>query len=112
FLVGHNPQTHLLDVKLIKDTHVLANTYYYFVKTKDLPIQKGTVSIEQIAIHTFIVTSTVHQRALQLEANVEGHFSDNYFDLLPNESKVVQFYPSELGEKVEVTAQQMGEMIE
>lgn len=112
FLEGHDPHTHLLDVKLIKDTHVLANSYYYFVKTKDLPIQKGTVTIEPIDKQAFIVTSTVYQRALQLEANVEGYFSDNYFDLLPNESKVVHFYPHEMGEKIALAARQMGEMIE
>lgn len=112
FLEGLDPDTHLLDVKLIKDTHVLANTYYYFVKTKDLPIQKGRLTIEPIAKHTFIVTSSVYQRALQLVANVEGYFSDNYFDLLPNESKIVEFYPSKIGEKVVLTAQQMGEMVE
>ena len=67
---------------------------YYFSKPKDLNLPKG--EIEKVISETkngFSITlkSTVLQKDVFLFTKQKGHFSDNFFDLMPNETKVIEF---------------------
>ena len=69
-------------------------SYFYFTKPKDLNLQKG--EIQQIITKTktgFKITlkSSILQKDVFLFTDEKGHFSDNFFDLLPNETKVIKF---------------------
>tara|TARA_B110000090_G_scaffold55423_1_gene63226 strand:+ start:4776 stop:7253 length:2478 start_codon:yes stop_codon:yes gene_type:complete len=69
-------------------------SYFYFTKPKDLNLPKE--EIEQIITKTktgFTITlkSEVLQKEVFLFTDEKGHFSDNFFDLLPNETKVIKF---------------------
>ena len=69
-------------------------SYFYFTKPKDLNLQKG--EIQQIITKTktgFKITlkSSILQKDVFLFTKEKGHFSDNFFDLLPNETKVIKF---------------------
>lgn len=71
-----------------------ATSYFYFVKPKDLNLQKAP--IQKIITKTangfqIALQSTTLQKNVFLYTSEKGHFSDNYFDLMPNETIVVDF---------------------
>ncbi|SDS54483.1 beta-mannosidase [Formosa sp. Hel1_31_208] len=77
-------------VSEFSDTH----SYFYLVKPKDLKLLKA--SIERTITKTnkgFQITlqSTTLQKNVFLYTKEKGHFSDNYFDLLPNKIIVIEF---------------------
>ncbi len=69
-------------------------SYFYFVKPKDLKLQQA--EIQKIITKTndgFSVelSSSTLQKDVFLYTNAKGHFSDNFFDLMPDESNTVHF---------------------
>jgi len=69
-------------------------SYFYFSKPKDLKLPKAVVqkNIRKTA-NGFSITlkSTVLQKDLFLFTNIKGHFSENFFDLMPNETIRINF---------------------
>ena len=93
-------QIDLNSLSLRKDEIVISTyinnttSYFYLAKPKDLKLQKA--SIEQTITKTdsgFQITlkSTTLQKNIFLYTTNDGHFSDNYFDLLPNKSLTIDF---------------------
>ena len=70
-------------------------SYFYLVKPKDLKLQKGEIQFKEVTKieEGFLIElfSEVLQKDVFISANTDGHFSDNYFDLLPNQPKVITF---------------------
>jgi beta-mannosidase len=69
-------------------------SYFYFAKPKKLILPTSEINKEIIKVETgFSITikSAVLQKDVFLFTNVQGHFSDNFFDLLPNETKTIYF---------------------
>ena len=69
-------------------------SYFYFVKPKDLKL--ATQSIQQNITKTengftIELSCKILQKDVFLYCDEKGHFTDNYFDLLPNETKTIQF---------------------
>jgi beta-mannosidase len=67
---------------------------YFFEKPKNLALENGDLDIEiQKVAEGFSIElkSQVFQKNVMLMASAKGHFSDNYFDLKPNETKTVLF---------------------
>ncbi len=62
----------------------ITNANYYFVKPKDLKLSKPTITITQINPTTIELTSDVLAKNVFLSGK-DVFFSDNYFDLLPNQ---------------------------
>ncbi|WP_223034693.1 beta-mannosidase [Hanstruepera marina] len=68
---------------------------YYFSKPKDLKLKpqsiqkKITITNQGFEIE---LSSNTLQKDVFLFCNEKGHFSDNYFDLLPNETKTIVFF--------------------
>lgn len=91
--------TALLKVRLLdqEGQNLLSQNELYFVPTKDLDLPTADIeySIEQNeGIWTIELQSGQLAKNLRLQfEGIPGHFSDNYFDLLPNTVKVVQFHP-------------------
>jgi beta-mannosidase len=83
-----------------KSTSVLKVTFdnktrlFYFKKPKDLKLKKSPID-RTITKTTngFLITlkSTTLQKNVFLHTKVKGHFSDNYFDLMPNETIIIKF---------------------
>lgn len=70
------------------------SSFFYFVKPKDLKLHQA--EIQKIITKTndgFSVelSSSTLQKDVFLYTNAKGHFSDNFFDLMPDESKTVYF---------------------
>lgn len=67
---------------------------YYLVKPKDLILQKGQLQVDLNPLkdgYELVLLSNVFQKNLMLDTDVEGEFSDNFFDLLPNQVRKVYF---------------------
>jgi beta-mannosidase len=69
-------------------------SYVYLAKPKDLKLQKGTIeqTITKIT-KGFRITlkSFILQKNVFLYTKTKGHFSDNYFDLMPKETIEIEF---------------------
>ncbi|MGB1517163.1 MAG: beta-mannosidase [Flavobacteriaceae bacterium] len=79
----------LLDAKYGNYTNT-----YFFEKPKNLALDKAEIHYEIQKVEqgfSVDVTSPVFQKNVMLMVSAKGHFSDNYFDLKPNETKTVLF---------------------
>ena len=75
-------------------------TQYYFVKPKELQLTKPNIQIEKIDTLTIEVSSDVLAKNVFLSSTQATFFSDNYFDVLPNQK--VKITLSKPVEKIEV----------
>jgi beta-mannosidase len=72
-------------------------SYFYFVKPKELTLPKDEIDKQIFKLKngfSIALKSTVLQKDVFLFTNKKGHFSDNFFDLLPNETKTIYFKTS------------------
>lgn len=63
---------------------------YFFVKPKDLSLEKPTIQIKKISDQTIVITTDKLAKNVFLSSENETFFSDNYFDVLPNEKRIIQ----------------------
>jgi len=84
----------------LKDGHgnTIAQNTHFFSKPKDLKLAKPAITIQKISPTQIQVSTDVLAKDVYLMG--DHHFSDNFFDLLPNTSRIIQV--SETFEKVEV----------
>ena len=67
---------------------------YFFVKPKELALKNNEIEldVEKVNKGYLISMSSISlQKGVMLSTTAKGHFSDNYFDLHPNEIKQVLF---------------------
>jgi len=73
----------------------LNNTsYYYFEKPKNLALQKAPIThVISKTSDGFLITlqSNTLQKEVFLFTKKKGHFYNNFFDVMPNETKVIEF---------------------
>jgi beta-mannosidase len=96
---GFDP-TRLVGIATIEkqDGSTITN-YYYFDLIKNLDLLADSISVNQSADNGQIViriSSPTWKKNIQLGTSVAGEFSDNYFDLMPNQTQVIYFKPSQL----------------
>ena len=72
----------VLKVELARNS---SETLFYFVKPKDLKLRKPTIVITKIDDLTIEVSSDVLAKNVYLSSDENTFFSDNYFDVLPNQ---------------------------
>lgn len=65
-------------------------TRHYFYKPKDLLLTKPSIQIRTIDELTIEISSDVLAKDVFLSSENEVFFEDNYFDLLPNEKRVIK----------------------
>jgi beta-mannosidase len=97
-LMGAAPESVLLHSSLAAGDEVLADDLLYFRPVKDLVLPQSAVAIkvkdlgDEFAIG---LSSSALVKNLYLSLDdVDGVFSDNYFDLLPHTTVVVHFKPA------------------
>ena len=93
-LIGNNARSDFfIQGKVKSQDSVIAEMIYCFDKPKDMNIQsprlESSVNLDDnsVTISTDVFAKGVY---LQFEG-VDATFSDNYFDMVPGETKVVQF---------------------
>ena len=94
---GYDP-TRLVGVATIEkqDGSTITN-YYYFDVIKNLDLVADRISVNQSAGNGQIairISSPTWKKNIQLSTSVAGEFSDNYFDLMPNQTQVIYFKPT------------------
>ncbi|WP_282043928.1 beta-mannosidase [Winogradskyella flava] len=93
-------QLDLRTIKFNKNETVLVSTFnnstsnFYFTKPKDLKLKQESIQ-KKISKSKTGFTIELRSKTLQKDVFVftksKGHFSDNYFDLLPNQTKTIEF---------------------
>ena len=78
---------------LVSDFNNTTSTFY-LTKPKDLKLQKVDITKEikkTASGFSITLSSTTLQKDVFLYSESKGHFSDNFFDLLPNETVEIEF---------------------
>lgn len=94
WLAGHDPRQVVLHSVLEVDGTVLDSKPYYFVATKEQPVQPASISVQEepgSGGSRYTLSSNVLARQVWISAEEEGIFSDNYFDLIPGVPITVEF---------------------
>lgn len=63
---------------------------FFFVKPKDLKLQKPNIQIRTIDEVTIEVSTDVLAKGVFLSSENDTFFEDNYFDLLPNKRRIIK----------------------
>jgi beta-mannosidase len=102
-LKGIDPENAVLDVTLANGDKEIYRTTKYFKRTKDLNLPEPNLKIETVkTINGYRVTVSTDVLAKNVYLSFEdydGWFTDNFFDLLPGESRSVEFQTKERIEK-------------
>jgi beta-mannosidase len=93
-LEGQGSDDVLLEISLQADGQIIDRKVHYFVPEKEIPLRRSVITVTETPDSgglSFTVTSDVLARGVYLTSEDEGIFSDNYFDLLPGQSKTIAF---------------------
>lgn len=71
-----------------KNDNIIAETNHFFVKPKDLKLTKPNIKITKISSTEIEISTDVLAKDVYLMGDT--HFSDNFFDLLPESSKRIK----------------------
>jgi beta-mannosidase len=85
---------HLLVAKVIVGDSVIAENLYYFLPAKSLNLPHVKISQKVTPTHRgYLIHLTADKLAKNvfLYSDLEGRFTENYFDLIPDESKAIEF---------------------
>ena len=88
-------QCYMLLECLGANERVIAQKVKFFCYPGQLDLPNAPITVHRIDDTTVEVSSSVLQYGVELSANVDGYFDDNYFTLLPNVPKRVKFVPKE-----------------
>jgi len=94
----------IFTVKLVDGNKLLASNLGYFSAPKDLKLQKPNITKFISATdhgYSIVLSTDKLVKNLFLSIDENGHFSDNYFDLLPGEKAIINFTSKEKIEKFE-----------
>ncbi|WP_336789168.1 beta-mannosidase [Paenibacillus sp. MMO-177] len=89
-----NPKGTVLVGRLIQAGHELASSKHYFVYTKELALSDPELVVEEAAGSegtAFVLTAKRLAKQVWVQAEEEGIFTDNFFDLIPGIPVTVQF---------------------
>jgi len=91
----NKPESSVVEITLKgADGKQLYRRLYYLVSPKDLSLPRANISMEVEQVNEgYKLTMTCNRLAKNvfIGTEIDGFFSDNYFDLLPDEKKVVVF---------------------
>jgi beta-mannosidase len=73
-----------------KSESTTAKALFYFVKPKELVLSNPTIQLKFIDDFTLEVTSDVLAKNVYLQTSENVFFSDNYFDVLPNQIVIIK----------------------
>jgi beta-mannosidase len=92
----------VLEMRAFEGNHLVCSNLFYFVKPKYLELEKPDISmhIEKKfnKVFLFLQTKNLAKNIYLVNIKTDGFFSENYFDLLPGEDKVVVFEAKENNE--------------
>lgn len=114
-LIGDNAkETLVMAGELVIDSEQIDEKKHYFVPIKDLPLQKAEITVKRLdEAGQFEISTDQFAKSIWLDTDERGYFSENYFDLLPGERKVVEFISrdGEINPEMMLVTQSMSDMI-
>lgn len=93
-LIDHNKSEVLLNVEVEGAESVNASGIHYFTRVKDLNLPPSDINFFTGADEESLwlsVTSSVLAKNVFLSSKLDGHFTENYFDLLPGDTMKLKF---------------------
>ena len=96
---NHSLQNLVAVASIQKVDGSIIDQYFYFDTVKNLALKKDTIIMQQTRQNNQLaitLLSPTLKKNVQLATNISGEFSDNYFDLMPNQSQVIYFKPTQL----------------
>ena len=102
-LIGQDdPSEVFMKCDLLSNNKIISSNNYFFIKAKDLKIPKAKFEFDNKKINEkYLITIKAYSFIYQLHIsakNAKGIFSDNYFEMLPNEVVTIEFNPTELSD--------------
>lgn len=80
----------VLKVIFTSDRNAL-ESLYFFEKSKHLKLTQPNIQIKRLTANSIEITTDVLAKNVMLFSDEPTHFSDNYFDLLPSEKRLITF---------------------
>ncbi len=99
-LIGENePSEIFIKCDLLSDNETMSTNNHFFLKAKELAIPKAEFEFDHKKVNDkYLITiqarSFLYQLHLQ-SSNVKGIYSNNYFEMLPNEVVTIEFEPTQ-----------------
>ncbi|WP_379132040.1 glycoside hydrolase family 2 protein [Paenibacillus sp. sgz500958] len=100
-LKGYEPNSVVLSLELRAEGKVLDHKLHYFVPAKEITLKRPFITVSEVKDSggvSVTLASDVLARGVYLASDSEGIFSDNFFDLLPGQSRTVEFLARGTGE--------------
>jgi len=91
FLGDYQPENVFLEMTFIQDDTFVDEGVFYFVKPKHLNLIPSDIKIDINDMQITLTASTLAKNVYLSTGDIQGHFSDNYFDLIPGKSKTIIF---------------------
>lgn len=96
--VRGNENGRVMDIILQTGEEILDQELVYFVPPKALELEKPEIGVESNrkgeAFEILLTTNRLAKNVYLQCENMEGFFSDNYFDMLPGKDYLVMFHPA------------------
>ena len=94
--------TGFINLSLSKGRKTLATAQHYFTIPKELNLPEAAISMKasqyKKGYEITLSSPTLVKNLMLFTETAQGHFSDNYFDLLPGKEKTVLFSTESIGE--------------
>ncbi|MDO5980085.1 beta-mannosidase [Flavivirga spongiicola] len=95
--IDSNPKNLVIGIKIQEAGAIIFEDTYCFVPTKDLNLEEPELKMswkkENDRHYISITTKHFAKNVGVLSENLNGRFSDNFFDMMPNETKEIEFIP-------------------
>lgn len=102
WLEGADPNAHVLVAQLEQNGELIDRVMHYFVSKQRVALSKSTVKVQEVAGSdgSEFIVEAIGSLAMNvwLSSEVEGIFSDNFFDLIPGEPLRISFKGRSEGE--------------
>lgn len=97
---NHQANKVVLHASLETNEQIIDQKVHYFAKMKEIDLEIPNISIEQVEgqDYAFVLKTNVLAKNIWLDAEKEGIFSDNYFDLIPGIPKKITFSARDNGQ--------------
>lgn len=85
-------------MQFVSEEKNIAEKIFYFVKPKELKLSepKINLTVEKVNDHFVItISSATLAKNVFVESNMDGRFSDNFFDVIPGRKIKINFYPED-----------------
>ncbi|WP_139168412.1 glycoside hydrolase family 2 protein [Fictibacillus solisalsi] len=92
YLNSFGLSTLVLLTELVADENVIDCKEHYFLSGKELKLEKPVLSITRVSDTEYMIETKTLAKQVWLSTEIEGVFSDNYFDLIPGRPKRIQFF--------------------